>query len=156
MRLRPRPGWATDFNFEYDVNFNQPRSLGASTTLGGEHASLQASWTRIQQLDEDPAKREVISSMVRGGARLAALPGGFSLEGSVDYDFARKELYHANAKLHWDVQCCGFVTEVIRTNWGGYSDWQWRFSLNLANVGSAGSFMGVDAQQRQGGLGGQR
>ncbi len=156
MQLRPRPGWAADFNLAYNVNYKQPETMSLSTTVGGERASLRASWSRTLQLSDDPAQRKPLSSALDGAARLGRLPGGFSLEGGVQYNFARDELYHANAKLRWDVNCCGFEGEVVKRNYGGIEDFSWSFSFHLANVGSAGSFMGTGAEQRQGVFGGQR
>lgn len=157
MRLRPRPGWSADVNMYYNVNYDQIYSTTVSTTVGGEHAAVQAGWTERRQLSEDRALRTPQSSMLRGSGRLAKLPGGLSFEGSADYNFATDTLYQASARIKWDVQCCGVVGEVVRTNWmGGAADWTYRVSLSLANVGSMPAFMGMGAQQRQGALGGQR
>ena len=43
------------------------------------------------------------------------------------------------------VQCCGFVVEYNRFNWNGREEEQWRFNLELANIGSIGNFLGQDA-----------
>jgi hypothetical protein len=65
------------------------------------------------------------------------------LDGSADYDFVNKYFWHMNARLRYDVQCCGFTVEYIRYNYNGRDEKQWRFNLNLANIGSMGNFLGV-------------
>jgi hypothetical protein len=159
MRLRPRPGVAADFTFEYDVNYKQPVRMGFGLMGDGPNASLRASWSQITYPTEptsSPALTRPTSSMLSGAGTVRKLPGGFGLDASVYYDFSSKELYHASAKLKWEVNCCGFAAEVVRMNWGGVEDWSWRFSLNLANVGAMGNFLGVDSQSQQGPLGGTR
>jgi hypothetical protein len=37
------------------------------------------------------------------------------------------------------------VVEHNRYNWNGRVETQWRFNLELANIGSVGSFLGADA-----------
>ena len=59
-------------------------------------------------------------------------------------------------QVRYSVQCCGFSVEHIRYNWNGRDEKQWRFNLELANVGSMGNFLGADAAGGRQGLGGYR
>ena len=46
-------------------------------------------------------------------------------------------------RLRYDVQCCGFVAEVIQHRLQPREERQFRFSIELANIGSIGNFMGA-------------
>ena len=59
--------------------------------------------------------------------------------------FKNKILWNLSGRLRYQIQCCGFVVEHNRYNWNGREEKQWRFNLELANVGSMGSFLGADA-----------
>jgi hypothetical protein len=83
------------------------------------------------------------------------LPRRLTLEGSADYDLVNDLLWQMRGQVRYSVQCCGFVVEHIRYNWNGRDEVQWRFNLELANVGSIGNFMGAGASGSQG-LGGYR
>ena len=72
------------------------------------------------------------------------------------YDFVNKIFWNMQGRLRYDVQCCGFVVEGIRYSYNGRDERQFRFSIELANVGSIGNFMGQDALSRRNGLGGYR
>jgi hypothetical protein len=48
--------------------------------------------------------------------------------------------------VRYDIQCCGFLAEAIRSDFGvREDDLQLRFAIELANLGSIGNFMGQDA-----------
>jgi hypothetical protein len=47
------------------------------------------------------------------------------------------------AQARYQVQCCGLLVEYIRYNWNGRDEKQWRFNLELENIGSIGSFLGA-------------
>jgi len=57
---------------------------------------------------------------------------------------AGKSLVQATARLRYDVQCCGFTAEFINSKYN-LKHKQWRFSIELANIGSIGNFMGQEA-----------
>ena len=54
----------------------------------------------------------------------------------------------ARAGCATQVQCCGFSVEYIHYNWNGRDEKQWRFNLELANIGSIGNFLGAGTRQR--------
>ena len=56
-----------------------------------------------------------------------------------------KNLVQATARLRYDVQCCGFTVEMIQSDYNVDKERQFRFSIQLANIGSIGSFGGQDA-----------
>ena len=155
MRLKPTPGFSLDFNVEYDVNFKQVRRTGLSGNINAPRLLLNAGWSRFVRLAEDPAARTVGAHTLRGSTTIDLVPRRLSLEGSADYDLRNDLLWQMRGQLRYSVQCCGFVVEHIRYNWNGRDEVQWRFNLELANVGSIGNFMGAGASGSQG-LGGYR
>ncbi len=108
------------------------------------------------RVSEDPAERTVGSHTVRGSLFTELVPRRLFVEGSADYDLVRDTLYQMRAEVRYAVQCCGFSVEHIRYNWNGRVEKQWRFNLQLANVGSMGNFLGADAPGARQGLGGYR
>jgi hypothetical protein len=83
------------------------------------------------------------------------VPKRLTVEGSADYDLVYDLLWQMRGQVRYSVQCCGFSVEHIRYKWNGRDEVQWRFNLELANVGSMGNFMGAGSTGRQG-LGGYR
>jgi lipopolysaccharide assembly outer membrane protein LptD (OstA) len=156
VRFHPTKAFSTDFNVEYDVNFHAVRRLGLNGSLSGAVGSVSAGWSRVTRLSQDPAQGGVVANTLRSSGSLNLLPGRLVLNGSADYDFVGKVFIQTTARLRWDVQCCGFVVETIQTNFNQVVERQFRFAIELANVGSIGNFMGQDAGGQSLGLGGYR
>jgi LPS-assembly protein len=143
LRIRPTPEVSGDFHLEYDVNYKQVRRTSAFLNMGAARGSLSAGWSRAVRLAENPEERTVGAHSLRGSAAFALLPKRFFLEGSADYDLKNDILWQLRAQARYQVQCCGLLVEYIRYNWNGRDEKQWRFNLELANVGSIGSFLGA-------------
>ncbi len=156
MRLRPTPDFSLDFHVEYDVNFKQVRRTSVFGNVGTPRVSLTGGWSRSVRLAEDPAERTVGAHTVRGNAAIELVPKRLTLEGSADYDLLNDLLWQMRGQVRYSVQCCGFSVEYIRYNWNGRDEKQWRFNLELANVGSIGSFLGAGAMGGGQGPGGYR
>ncbi len=152
LRVRPTPVVNTNFDLEYDVNFKSVRSLGLNASVEYPRVTFLAGWFRGNRLDPDPTRRKVNRNTLRGSSRLELVPNKWSVEGSADYDVRQKNLVHYSGRARYDVQCCGFMVEVLKT---GYSltakDRQIRFAIELANIGSIGNFMGEPAAGGGGG-----
>ncbi len=155
LRLRPSPAYSLDFNAEYDVNFKQVLRTNISGNVGTPRLTLNAGWSRSVRLAEDPAQRTVGAHSLRGSAAIDLVPKRLTVEGSADYDLVNDLLWQMRGQVRYSVQCCGFSVEHIRYKWNGRDEVQWRFNLELANVGSMGNFMGAGSTGRQG-LGGYR
>ncbi len=143
IRLRPTPDVYADFNVEYDVNFKQVRRTSLYVNLGAPRASMTAGWSRSVRLSEDPAQRIVGAHSLRGNAAFELFPNRLFLEGSADYDIRNDTLWQMRAQARYQAQCCGLLVEYIRYNWNGRDEKQWRFNLELENIGSIGSFLGA-------------
>jgi LPS-assembly protein len=156
MRFRPAPRFSFDFNVEYDVNYKQVRRTSVSGNIGTRRLLVNGGWTRSVRLAEDPAQRDTTSHTLRGNAVIELLPKRLTVEGSADYDLLNDLLWQMRGLVRYSVQCCGFSVEHIRYNWNGRDEVQWRFNLELANIGSMGNFQGVGAAASRQGLGGYR
>jgi hypothetical protein len=77
-------------------------------------------------------------------ARFQLLPTHLTIDGGADYDILEKNMVSTRARLRYQVQCCGFVVEMIQYDYNERQERQFRFSIDLANIGSIGSFMGGD------------
>ncbi|HSD66530.1 MAG TPA: hypothetical protein VLF95_07505, partial [Vicinamibacteria bacterium] len=136
--------------------FKQVRRTSTAANIRTPRVLLTAGWTRSVRLAEDPAERTVGSHTLRGNAVIELLPKRLTVEGSADYDLVNDLLWQMRGQVRYSVQCCGFSVEHIRYNWNGRDEVQWRFNLELANIGSMGNFQGADAASRRQGLGGYR
>ena len=142
LRIRPTPALSGNFDMEYDVNFHEVRTLSLATSVNYRLFGLDARWFRGAQRISLTRTRD--TNTMRGSGRVALLPGKVTAAGSVDYDVAGKSLVQATARLRYDVQCCGFTAEFINSKYNQKHK-QWRFSIELANIGSIGNFMGQEA-----------
>lgn len=156
MKLKPTQEFSVDFNVEYDVNFKQVRRSSVLANLNAPRISLNAGWSRAVRLAEEAAERLVRAHTLRGSASFEIFPKRLFLEGSTDYDILNKILWQMRGQLRYAVQCCGFTVEYIQYDWNGRNEKQWRFNLELANVGSIGNFNGVGVNTNQGVGGGYR
>jgi LPS-assembly protein len=150
LRFTPVPEVRTNFTMEYDINFKEIRQLsldvGAEYRRAAFQARLSKGRTRRRRNDEI-----LPYSTLRGSTRLELWPGRLSVAGSADYDLEEKNLVQVAGRMRYDVQCCGFQVEALKSDYNQLKDdLVWRFSISLANVGSIGNFMG----QEMGGGGG--
>jgi hypothetical protein len=76
------------------------------------------------------------------------VPGRLRLDGGGDYDLLLSQMLSARASLRFNVQCCGFEVEMIQYKYNDRDERQFRFSIELANIGSFGSFMGESFEQQ--------
>ncbi|HEY3120737.1 MAG TPA: hypothetical protein VGL15_08940, partial [Vicinamibacteria bacterium] len=83
-------------------------------------------------------------------------PGKLMVETSADYDLLNKKLRQSTARMRYGIQCCGFTVETIQSEYGVKKDRQFRFAIELANIGSIGNFMGQDEAEQRRGFGGIR
>jgi hypothetical protein len=104
--------------------------------------TFQAGWSRIKNVTDVENERILSSDTIRGSARFEVLPNRLTLDGGADYNLLEKNLVSTRARLRFGVQCCGFTVETIRYDFNTRQEHQFRFSIELANIGSFGSFLG--------------
>jgi LPS-assembly protein len=142
--LRPTGQTSVNFDTEYDVNFNQFRTFTLSASLRSPRADFLGGWSKSKQITDDPDIPPVVSETIRGTARFQLLPNRLTIDGGADYDVAEKNMISSRGRLRYQVQCCGVAIEVIRFDFNERQETQFRFSIDLANIGSVGSFLGSD------------
>ena len=150
MRLRPIAGLLLRLprRVRRELQADPPHERLRRTSAGRGAASPAAGRARCAS-PRTPRSARSTSHSLRGNAALELLPKRLTLEGSADYDLVNEHpLADRAARLRYAVQCCGFSVEYIRYNWNGRDEKQWRFNLELANVGSMGNFLGAGARRR--------
>lgn len=155
FRLRPARDLSGTFDIEYDLNFRQMRSLSAYGNVATPWLSFNAGWYRAKQVSRRIERRVLTRDALRGQATLK-LPLRFSVDGMADYDLLLKQVLMSRVRLALEAQCCGFSVELIQYKYNTRNERQFRFSIELANIGGIGNFMGQDSEQRRQGLGGFR
>jgi hypothetical protein len=138
FRLEPFPGGRATFDAEYDVNYRQVRALGASLTARGERGSLSLGWSRRLRPDRERELLVPFSDTVRTSLSYELWPGHVDLGGAADYDFVNERLIRYSGRLRLGVQCCALMVQMIGFNYNARSERQFRFALELANIGSFG------------------
>lgn len=137
LRFRPGPGLSANWDLEYDVNFKKLRSLSLAGNFSGPWGSASATWSRTAVLRSD-----VVRNHLRGNT---SLNFGQRIQTSFEasYDLTRRNLQQSRAAFTYNIQCCGFLVEYARYNFGGFRDENViRFGITLAHVGTFGSFLG--------------
>jgi hypothetical protein len=140
FRFRPTRQFSANFDLEYDVNFKQLKYVSLSTNANYTRAALQASWFRGNRVTDVVERRGLNRDTIRGSARVVLWPGKVGVDGSAYYDLLTKDLKQWNARLRYDVQCCGFIAEMIHSDYNAKQNKEYRFSIELANIGSIGNF----------------
>jgi hypothetical protein len=140
FRFRPTRQLSANFDVEYDVNFRQLKYVSLSTTLNYARVAFNASWFRGNRVTDRVDRRGVNRDTIRSGARLVLWPEKFAVDGTIYYDLLNRDLKQWSARARYDVQCCGFLAEVIHSDYNTKQNLQYRFSIELANIGSVGNF----------------
>lgn len=137
VRFRPSSSLTASWNLDYDVNFGALRSSSLSGSFRGGWGSVNGLWS----LRNIP-NRNIQRGNVRASTSINVAPG---LQASFDtsYNTQTKEILHLRTGVVYNVQCCGFLFELNRFNFGGFRDeTTFRFGVTLANVGSFGTSLG--------------
>jgi LPS-assembly protein len=147
LDFRPTPQTSLGFQLEYDVNFKQIRRTSTLGRWTAQRFNIRGGWSRSVRLSEDPEERIVGSESLRGAGGVEILRNRFWVDSSVDYDMKNKRLWHVGGQARYQIQCCGFVVGYDSYDWNGREERQWRFNIELANIGSMGDLLGADDRQ---------
>ena len=88
------------------------------------------------------SQRRAQFNTVRGSGRFVLWPERLNIEGSVTYDALQKAFLQLTTRVRYGIQCCGFAVERVKYNTTYRQDSKLTFSLELAGIGSIGSFLG--------------
>jgi LPS-assembly protein len=143
VRFRPNDFITSNFTVQYDVLLKQVRNIDLSVGLEYPRFRFDAGWSRGNHVAENPANRRRTYDTLRSSSRWSILPGRLAVEAASDYNILDKKLLRVSGVLRYDIQCAGFLVEYIRSEYGARNgERQFRFSIELANIGSMGNFMG--------------
>jgi LPS-assembly protein len=70
---------------------------------------------------------------------------GWDAAASATYDYEAKRLLYTTLQAAYNTDCCGFSAQFRRFEFGTRNENQWRFSFQLANIGSFGSLRRQDS-----------
>jgi len=136
LRLRPNQGLDVAWDAEYDVNFGLLRSNSVLGTLGGDWGRANFAWTR-RVLNEDLTRNNLRGiAQVRLGER-------WDTHFETSYDLTERDLQLLRAGVTYSVQCCGFLFEYSRFNFGSLRNENiYRFGVILGRFGTIGYTLG--------------
>jgi LPS-assembly protein len=142
--FRPGRSLSASWNLEYDVNFNQLRSVSlVGTFASGRWGTTRGLWSRRNLLPSDRVRHNL-----RGIANLR-LTGRIHTNLDIAYDLVQKRMTQIRTGVDYNVQCCGFTFEFSRFSYGTFRDENlFRFGVTLANVGSFGTMLGGAGNDR--------
>jgi LPS-assembly protein len=143
LRLRPTPRLSSNFDLEYDTNFGMMRRISTSVTGSYDVADVRLDWSHSKRVAEDPAERVTIGDSISTLARFKPVPR-LTVEGRLTYDLLEHNLVQATGTLHYGVQCCGLIAQVIQSDYNAKQGLEFNFAIELANIGTIGNFMGTD------------
>jgi LPS-assembly protein len=137
VTFRPTRRLNASWNLDYDVNFQAVRSASTAGSYSGDWGSLQGVWTRRNIPD-----RDIVRSSFRLGGRVN-LTSSLRANVETSYDWSLHILRHLRAGFEYNVQCCGFLLDFNRYNFGDFrNENTFRFGITLANIGSFGTSLG--------------
>jgi LPS-assembly protein len=144
--FKPTPRVGTRLSLEYDLATKETTALTVTENLTTDRFGLSATWSKGRPSSStlQPNEQPTLQEFIRGQANIALWPGHLNVDGSVDYDRVNKILRRSSARLRYSVQCCGFSVETIQFQFNNRIDNQFRVTIELANIGSFGNFMGDD------------
>ncbi len=142
LALRPTLRSSINFLTEYDPNFKQFTSVSLNARVNQPRVALQAGWSRGVNRAEAAEERTVLFNTLRGTGRLVLWPERLSVEGSLTYDALQKVILQTTTRVRYGIQCCGFAVERVNYNTRYRQESKITFQLELAGIGSIGSFLG--------------
>lgn len=138
LNFRPGRSLAASWNLEYDINFKQLRSVSLLGTYRSPRwGSVRGMWSKRNLVALGTSR-----SNLRGMANVR-LGERIQTNFDIAYDIVRKDMTQIRAGVTYNVQCCGFIFEVSRYNYGiRPGENLFRFGVTLANIGTFGTFLG--------------
>ena len=137
VNFRPSRSLTASWNLDYDINFQAIRSASTAGTFAGTWGSVRGIWTRRNIPD-----RGVKRSNFRIGS-VVNVTSGLQASFAASYNWTAREMQHLRAGVVYNVQCCGFLFDYNRFNFGTFrQENTFRFGITLANIGSFGTSLG--------------
>lgn len=142
LAIRPTLTSSVSFGTEYNPNYKQFTSVSLSGRINQPRVTLQGYWSRVVNTTQISADRKPFINTIRGTGRLVLWPERLTVEGSLTYDALQKTLLQITTRVRYGIQCCGFAVERVNYNTRYRQENKITFQLELAGIGSIGSFLG--------------
>lgn len=142
LTIRPTLTSQMSFGAEYNPNFKQFTSISLSGRINQPRVTLQGNWSRVVNTTEIAADRKPFVNTIRGSGRIILWPERLTVEGSATYDALQKTLLQTTTRVRYGIQCCGFAVERVNYNTRYRQENKLTFQIELAGIGSIGSFLG--------------
>jgi LPS-assembly protein len=152
LQIRPTLDSSISLNMEYNPAFHMFPTQSLSARVARPRIDVQAGWSRLTQVTDVIADRKPVFDTLRASGRVTLWPERVTVGGSLTYDRIESRMLQATAKVRYGIQCCGFSVEHIRFNTRVRSETKTTFQIDLAGIGSVGSFLG-DKSASQGNAG---
>ncbi len=148
LAIRPTLSSQVSFGTEYNPNYKQFTSISLSGRINQPRVTLQGYWSRVVNTTEIATDRKPFVNTIRGTGRLVLWPERLTIEGSATYDALQKTLLQLTTRVRYGIQCCGFAVERVNYNTKYRQENKITFQLELAGIGSIGSFLGDNPAQQ--------
>lgn len=142
LMIRPTLASSVSFGTEYNPNYKQFTSVSLSGRINQPRVTLQGYWSRVVNTTQISADRKPFVNTIRGSGRLVLWPERLTVEGSATYDALQRRLLQLTTRVRYGIQCCGFAVERVNYNTTYRKENKITFQLELAGIGSIGSFLG--------------
>ena len=138
VTFRPGTGFSASWNLEYDLNFSQMRMVSLTGTyLSRGRGSFRGMWSRRNLVQSGQVRNNLL------GLANLKLTDRIGTNFDIAYDIVKKQMTQIRAAATYEVQCCGFMFEFARYQYGILRNENlFRFNVTLANIGSFGTFLG--------------
>ncbi len=148
LAIRPTLSSQVSFGTEYNPNYKQFTSISLSGRINQPRVTLQGYWSRVVNTTEIATDRKPFVNTIRGTGRIVLWPERLTIEGSATYDALQKTLLQLTTRVRYGIQCCGFAVERVNYNTKYRQENKITFQLELAGIGSIGSFLGDNPAQQ--------
>ena len=148
LAIRPTLSSQVSFGAEYNPNYKQFTSISLSGRINQPRVTLQGYWSRVVNTTEIATDRKPFVNTIRGTGRIVLWPERLTIEGSATYDALQKTLLQLTTRVRYGIQCCGFAVERVNYNTKYRQENKITFQLELAGIGSIGSFLGDNPAQQ--------
>ncbi|HSM14217.1 MAG TPA: hypothetical protein VLA66_09125, partial [Thermoanaerobaculia bacterium] len=144
MRFNPSRDFTLDGRAVWSTLFDGLASTSVSAGADFGRVDLDLTWfTRY-----DPELGEKESDQARLSARLEILPRRLQLAANVNYNIETSQVQQQRYFLSWTSQCWSAVLEAREQVTASYTSRDYRFLLNLKNIGTFLDLNGGEATDR--------
>lgn len=145
LRLSPSRAFDLQGRASWSTLFSQLESTSLSAEMGGRSNGVDLTWFTSW----NPETGEKRSDQARLGFRVDVVPERLSLSGRVNYNLETSEILEHRYFINYKSQCWSLLLELREETTRGIERRDFRFLLNLKNVGT---FLDLSGGERSDGF----